>query len=245
VGRGDRRARERGQPVVRISIAGVENLGEELFRWEIAQAMAGSILGINPFDQPDVEASKVKTRKWTDEVERTGRLPEESPFFEGDGLRLFADERNRARLGAHDSVVSYLHEHLERIEAGDYFAILAYVERSERNEEILQGMRHRVRDQKRVATCLGFGPRFLHSTGQAYKGGPPTGVFLRVTCDDDKDLAVPGRRYTFGTVKAAQARGDLDVLTERGRGAVRVHLGPGVAEGLRRLGKLVADAVGG
>jgi transaldolase/glucose-6-phosphate isomerase len=100
-----------------------------------------------------------------------------------------------------------------------------------------------VRDRKQVATCLGFGPRFLHSTGQAYKGGPNSGVFLQITCDDANDLAVPGQTYTFGTVKAAQARGDFQVLADRGRRALRVHLGADVAAGLRQLAELVGGAV--
>ena len=111
------------------------------------------------------------------------------------------------------------------------------------HEAALQETRHRVRDAKRVATCLGFGPRFLHSTGQAYKGGPNSGVFLQVTCDDAHDLQVPGSRFTFGVVKAAQARGDFQVLAERGRRALRVHLGPDVAAGLKALGAAVQHAL--
>lgn len=111
-------------------------------------------------------------------------------------------------------------------------------------EAALRGIRTRLRDRYRVATCLGFGPRFLHSTGQAYKGGPSTGVFLQITSDDALDLPVPGQRYTFGVVKAAQARGDLEVLAERGRRALRVHLGADVLAGLRTLGRAVEQAVG-
>ena len=111
------------------------------------------------------------------------------------------------------------------------------------HEEALQAARHRVRDRKRVATCLGFGPRFLHSTGQGYKGGPGSGVFLQVTCDDAKDVAVPGQKYTFGIVKSAQARGDFQVLAERGRRALRVHLGPDVAAGLRTLTAAIEKAL--
>jgi transaldolase/glucose-6-phosphate isomerase len=111
------------------------------------------------------------------------------------------------------------------------------------HEETLQAARHRVRDSKRVATCLGFGPRFLHSTGQAYKGGPNTGVFVQVTCDDAKDLPVPGQKYTFGIVKAAQARGDFQVLADRNRRALRVHLGPDVAAGLKTLDAAIEKAL--
>ena len=227
-----------GQPVVRITLGDVYDLGQEFFRWEVATAVAGSIIGINPFDQPDVEASKIATRKLTEEYEETGSLPAEIPLFEGDGVKLFADERNAKALNEivdERSLTGYLKAQLHRLDAGDYFALLAYLEMSEANERILQSARHAVRDAKRVATCLGFGPRFLHSTGQAYKGGPNSGIFLQVTCDDRDDLPVPDHKYTFGIVKAAQARGDLEVLAERGRRALRVHLSSDVSGGLAKL----------
>ena len=227
-----------GQPVVRITLGDVYDLGQEFFRWEVATAVAGSIIGINSFDQPDVEASKIATRKLTEEYEETGSLPAEIPLFEGDGVKLFADERNAKALNEivdERSLTGYLKAQLHRLDAGDYFALLAYIEMSEANERILQSARHAVRDAKRVATCLGFGPRFLHSTGQAYKGGPNSGIFLQVTCDDRDDLPVPDHKYTFGIVKAAQARGDLEVLAERGRRALRVHLSADVSGGLAKL----------
>jgi transaldolase / glucose-6-phosphate isomerase len=234
-----------GQPVVQIEVSEPYQIAAEFFRWEFATAVAGAILGINPFDQPDVEASKVATRRLTDEFEKTGRLPVETPILETEGIRLFADPRNAAELaGGGRTLAGVLRAHLGRIRPGDYAALLAYVEMTTAHEAALQGIRTRVRDRYRAATCLGFGPRFLHSTGQAYKGGPNTGVFLQVTCDDALDLPVPGQRYTFGVVKAAQARGDLAVLAERGRRALRVHLGPDVAAGLRALGSAVEQAIG-
>jgi transaldolase/glucose-6-phosphate isomerase len=235
-----------GHPVVRISMGDFYNLGQEMFRWEIATAVAGSILGINPFNQPDVEASKIATRRLTSEYEKTGSLPAEKPVLTEGGIELYTDERNAAALAksaAGDrSLAGYLHAHLHQLTAGDYFALLAYVERNEAHERILQATRKAVRDKKRVATCLGFGPRFLHSTGQAYKGGPNTGVFLQVTCDDAADLPVPGQKYTFGIVKAAQARGDFQVLAERGRRALRVHLKE-VEKGLASLEAVVRKAL--
>jgi transaldolase/glucose-6-phosphate isomerase len=237
--------RKAGQPVVMISLPDVYSLGQELFHWEIATAVAGSIIGINPFDQPDVEASKVATRKITEQYEQTGSLPAESPFFESDGLKIFADDRNAFELksSAIDaSLHGYLKAHLDRLRPNDYFALLAYVEMNDKHEQFLQAARHAVRDAKRVATCLGFGPRFLHSTGQAYKGGPNTGVFLQVTCDDVIDLPVPEQKYTFGIVKAAQARGDFEVLAHRGRRALRVHLGADVDKGLNTLQGLINEA---
>jgi len=234
-------------PVVRIAVADIYDLGQEFFRWEIATAVAGSIIGINAFNQPDVEASKVATRSLTTEYERVGSLPAEKPILEDGDIKLFTDERNAIALaqaaGAEPSLVGYLRAHLNRIQAGDYFALLAYLPMFPQHERSLQEMRHRVRDRWHVATCLGFGPRFLHSTGQAYKGGPNSGVFLQVTCEDAFDLPVPGQKYTFGVVKAAQARGDFQVLAERKRRALRVHLGRDVATGLKKLHSALAEVL--
>jgi transaldolase/glucose-6-phosphate isomerase len=229
------RLRAGGQPVIQIEIAGRYDLGGEFFRWEFATAVAGSILGINPFDQPDVEASKIETRKLTSEFEETGALPPEQPIFQEGGVKLFADPANAAALGSQSSLGAYLRAHLNRLRPGDYLALLAYVERNEEHSRALEKARREVRDTKRVATCVGFGPRFLHSTGQAYKGGPNSGVVLQITCDEAADLAVPGQRYTFGVVKAAQARGDFEVLAARGRRALRVHLPAPVGQSLRSL----------
>ena len=236
-----------GHPVVRITVADVYSLGQEFFRWEIATAVAGSILQINAFNQPDVEASKIVTKQLTSEYEAKGALPSEKPIVEEDGFKLFTDERNAAELAkaastggsSSDALKNYLRAHLARLGANDYFALLAYVEMNAEHETLLQTLRMLVRNRKRVATCLGFGPRFLHSTGQAYKGGPNSGVFLQITCDDAADLPVPGQKYTFGIVKAAQARGDFQVLAERRRRALRVHLGSDVKAGLTKLTELV------
>jgi glucose-6-phosphate isomerase len=239
--------RSAGHPVVEIELADTYDLGQEFFRWEIATAVAGSILKINPFNQPDVEASKIVTRQLTEAYEKTGRLPEESPIFDQGGIKLFTDERNAANLkelaGSDRSLTGFLRAHLSQLKPGDYMALLAYIEMNGAHEKKLQAIRHAVRDRKQVATCLGFGPRFLHSTGQAYKGGPNSGVFLQITCDDANDLPVPGQRYTFGIVKAAQARGDFQVLADRQRRALRVHLSKDVNAGLETLGRAVRDAL--
>ena len=230
-----------GHPVVQISMADRYDLGQEVFRWEMATAVAGSLLEINPFDQPDVEASKTATRDLTRRYERAGSFPRETAFYSQGGISLLADEENRRLLskaaGADRTAASILKAHLERLSPGDYFAILAYLEMSPRHQRLLQGLRRQVRDRFGVATCLGFGPRFLHSTGQAYKGGPDSGVFLQVTREDPQDLPVPGRKYTFGAVKAAQARGDFQVLNQRGRRALRIHLSASLEEGLRQLNR--------
>jgi len=237
-----------GQPVVRISLGDTYDLGQEFFRWEIATAVAGSIIGINPFNQPDVEASKIATRNLTSEYEKTGALPAEKPLIERDGIKLFTDTKNAEALakaaGNDQSLVGFLRAHLNRVQTGDYFALLAYLQMNAANEDKLQAIRHMLRDSKRVATCLGFGPRFLHSTGQAYKGGPDSGVFLQITCDDAVDLPIPGQRYTFGIVKAAQARGDFQVLAERNRRALRVHLGENVQKGLVTLQSAIKQVLG-
>ena len=236
-----------GNPIIRIAVFDTYDLGQEFFRWEIATAVAGSVIGINAFNQPDVEASKIATRNLTSQYEKTGSLPTEKPILEDKGIKLFTDEKNAAELakaaGTNKSLAGYLKAHLSRISAGDYFALLGYIEMNEAHENALQAIRHNVRDTKHVATCLGFGPRFLHSTGQAYKGGPNSGVFLQVTCDDANDLPVPGQKYTFGIVKAAQARGDFQVLAERGRRALRVHLGADLASGLKALAAAVKEAL--
>jgi transaldolase/glucose-6-phosphate isomerase len=238
---------EAGHAVLRIAMADVYDLGAEFFRWEIATAVAGCILGINAFNQPDVEASKIATRNLTSEYEKTGSLPAEKSVVDDDGIRLFTDEKNAADLaraaGSDKSLAGYLKAHLGRVGAGDYFAVLGFIQMNAEHERKLQAIRHAVRDRKHVATCLGFGPRFLHSTGQAYKGGPNSGVFLQVTCDDTLELPVPQQKYSFGAVKAAQARGDFQVLAERGRRALRVHLGH-VDAGLVTLTAAVQKALG-
>jgi transaldolase / glucose-6-phosphate isomerase len=234
-------------PVVRIGVADIYDIGQEFFRWEMAVAVAGSVIGINPFDQPDVEASKVATRALTEAFERTGSLPADAPIYQASGISLFTDAKNvnalEQGLGGDRSLARYLRAHLNRLDEGDYFAILAYLSMNQTHRDALQEMRHMVRDGKRVATCVGFGPRFLHSTGQAYKGGPNSGVFLQITADDARDIPVPGQRLSFGVVKAAEARGDFAVLVERDRRALRVHLGADVTAGLKVLGAALARAL--
>ncbi len=228
-----------GHPVVRIELTDREDVGAEFFRWQLATAVAGAIIGIDPFDQPDVEDAKVAARELTDAYDRSGALPELTPLYEGDGLRLFAGEPNAAELdddaGPPRGLAEYLAAHLSLVEPGDYVALLAYVAMNAEHERLLSEMRVLIRDHLRVATCVGFGPRFQHSTGQAYKGGPNTGVFLQLTCQDTLELAVPGHAYTFGVVKQAQARGDFDVLARRGRRALRIDVGDDPTAGLAVL----------
>ncbi len=234
-----------GHPLVRIELADADDLGKEFFRWEMATAVAGAVLDIHPFDQPDVEASKIETRKLTEAFEASGSLPEASALVSDGHFTLFTDMANattlRELVGADASVEDYLKAHLGRLGGGDYFALLAYINRLEsRHDAALQQIRNHVCQRAGVATCVGYGPRFLHSTGQAYKGGPNSGVFLQITCDDAQDLPVPGRKYSFGVVKAAQAQGDFQVLSERKRRVLRLHIGADTVSALRRLTNILA-----
>lgn len=235
-----------GHPVVRIVLKSIDHIGQEFFRFEIATAVAGSILGINPFNQPDVEDAKIKTRDLTAAFEKSGSLPAETPAATVGDIELYTDDANAAALrkaGADGDLDSWIKAHLGRAKAGDYVALLAYIDRDAGHIDSLQKMRMAVRDKKHLATCAEFGPRFLHSTGQAYKGGPASGVFLQITADDAADLPVPGQKASFGIIKSAQARGDFGVLTERGRRALRVHLKGDLAAGLAQLDKAILAAL--
>ncbi len=235
-----------GQPVVHIGLASPDFIAQEFFRFEIATAVAAAVIGINPFDQPDVEASKVETRQLTDAYEKSGALATDTPVFKQNGIALYTDERNAQALrqaGANSTLESWLGAHFGRLHDGDYFAILAYLDRSEAHIEPLQKLRTAVRDSKHIATCLQFGPRFLHSTGQAYKGGPNSGVFLEVTAGSSEDVKVPGHKASFGIIEAAQARGDLRVLEQRGRRVLRAHLAHDLEAGLAELNKAARSAL--
>ncbi len=237
-----------GHPIVRIAITDPYHLGQEFFRWEIATAVAGSVLGIHAFNQPDVEASKIATRELTTAYEASGQLPPETPLLTENDIALFADSKYepvlKQSISTELSLHTLLRAHLEQLQPGDYFALLAYLEMSSSHQTRLQAIRQRVRDTKKVATCLGFGPRFLHSTGQAYKGGPNTGVILQITCRDQVDLPVPGQKYSFGLVKAAQARGDFQVLAERDRRVLRVHFDGDIEVGLIILSEAIERILG-
>ena len=230
-----------GHPCVKIELDSIENLGQEFFRWEFATAVAGSIMKINPFNQPDVEAAKIEARKITDEYEQTGKLPDETPFYKEAGFELYTRDDDAATMtvgggSAKDIIQAFV---TSDVGPGDYFAILAYIQMNDAHVKILESIRKKVLESKSVATCLGFGPRFLHSTGQAYKGGGNNGVFLQITSDDEFDLAVPGQKYSFGVVKSAQARGDFQVLLDRERRALRVHITGDVESGLEKLAAMI------
>jgi glucose-6-phosphate isomerase len=235
-----------GHPVVLIEIADLYEIFGQFFTWEIATAVAGSVMGINPFNQPDVESAKIETRALTDEYEKTGQLKERLPVLTDSGVGIYATEAYAATLKAAApawTLVGALKAHLNQLHPGDYFATLAFLPMFPQHEAAIQAFRHKVRDSKKVATCLGFGPRFLHSTGQDYKGGPNTGVFLQITADHAIDVDIPGQRYSFGVVIDAQAAGDLAVLESRGRRALRVHLGADIAAGLKTISDAIDQAL--
>lgn len=228
-----------GQPVIEIEVDGPYQLARLFYVFEIATAVAGSLLGINPFDQPDVEAAKIKTKAL---MEAGGAKDSDKPVFARHGISVYADAANAKAMAGAETLEDCLAAHFKRVGAGDYIALLGFIERSAAHAAELDAMRAALRDKTGAAVCLGFGPRFLHSTGQAYKGGPASGVFLQVTAKHAHDVAVPGRGYSFGAVIDAQGAGDLAVLTERGRRAIRVHLDD-VDGGLVALRKAVEAAL--
>ena len=229
-----------GQPVVRLTVADAMQLGQEFVRWEVATAIAGAVIGIDPFDQPDVEDAKVATRKLVDAYEADGTLDEGMPTAQTADFAVFAGGRS---IFASADPIEILRAYLSGLSAPQYFGVLAYLDRDADNEAAVTAMRTAVRDAAGVATIAGFGPRFLHSTGQAYKGGPKTGHFLVVTREARPDLEIPGHRAKFGTVQLAQALGDIDVLRERGQRVLRVHLLHG-GGGLDALETAVQEALG-
>ena len=230
-----------GQPVVRVPVARREQIGQEFYRWELATAVAGAVIGINPFDQPDVEAAKVTARKLIDAYEAKGELDAETPVAETPDFALYAPKGTPAGEG---DAAARLRALLGGLKPGGYFGVLAYVERNDADATLVTEMRVAVRDATRAATIAGFGPRFLHSTGQTYKGGPAGGVFLTITRDVEQDVPISSRKATFGVVQQAQARGDAEVLVERGRAVLRAHLKAG-GGGLAALRDAVIAAVRG
>ena len=233
-----------GHPVIRITVADLINLGEQFFLWEMATAVAGALLEINAFDQPNVQESKDHTKKYLEAFIRNGTLPDFPSFLTDGNVTVYTDEQNASVLKGKASLEAVLGAHFARIQPGDYFAINAYVERTDPIHAIFQRMRTNIRENKQVATTLGYGPRFLHSTGQLHKGGPNSGVFIQVTCEDHEDLPIPGEPYSFGVLKAAQALGDMQSLSSRHRRVIRLHLDADVEKGLARLEQLIEASIG-
>ncbi|HEY0319557.1 MAG TPA: bifunctional transaldolase/phosoglucose isomerase [Pyrinomonadaceae bacterium] len=236
-----------GHVVVRRSLNDALDLGAEFFAWEFATAVAGHLMGINPFDQPNVQESKDNTNQLLEEFKQMGALPEEKALIAEDGLTVYRlsgmDWAGDSSASHTSSLLSLMTEFLSKVKAGDYIALLAYIQETKAHDELLQAIRTHFRDSLRVATTTGYGPRFLHSTGQLHKGGSDEGVFFQLTDDDRTDLSIPGEPYTFSTLKQAQALGDFSSLAKRNRRAVRIHLGQDAKEGLRKLEELLRAAV--
>jgi transaldolase/glucose-6-phosphate isomerase len=226
-----------GQPVVRLALADIYDLGQEFFRWEFAVAVAGALIGINAFDQPNVQESKDVTDALLVEYGQSGRLPEPTAVVRSAAgeVELVAEEDEAALLRSAGSVEGALAAFAEQVRPGDYVAILAYLPRTPATEAALQRMRLRLRDARHAATTVGYGPRFQHSTGQLHKGGANNGVFLQIVAADHEDVPIPGAPYTFGTLKAAQALGDLRTLERHGRRVVRADLDGDLVAGLGAL----------
>jgi transaldolase/glucose-6-phosphate isomerase len=229
-----------GHPVVYRTLTDLYDLGEEFFLWEIATAFAGWRLGINPFDQPNVQESKDATKELLEKFEKDGKLQEQAIVATDGILTIYADEGTRAKLPS-SSIADALRAHLAQVKAGDYIAMLNYIEETPEHEAVIQQIRTQLRDATRSATTTGYGPRFLHSTGQLHKGGADNGVFLQLTAPDKTDLPIPGHSYTFSVLKQAQALGDFRSLATRGRRAIRIDLGADTLAGLRRLHELISE----
>jgi transaldolase/glucose-6-phosphate isomerase len=230
------RLREAGHPVVTIQMEDALDLGQEFFRWELATATAGAVLGINPFDQPNVQESKDNTDRLLKMAEEKEELPGEEPDITEEPLRLFGDRTD-------STLEETLRQFLAQAGRGDYIALMDYLTENRPTDEALQSIRLHLRDGLHLATTLGYGPRFLHSTGQFHKGGPNTGLFLQLTARDAMDVAVPGRPYSFGVLKQAQALGDLEALRKHGRRVMRVDLGADARKGLAALQEVVDAAL--
>jgi transaldolase/glucose-6-phosphate isomerase len=231
-----------GHPVVRRRLHDLLDLGEEFYLWEMATAVAGAVIGIDSFDQPNVQESKDNTKYFLELYKKNGALPDQELGSEGRGLKAFCDAETIAQLGNGVSIEGFIDAHLRRARAGDYIALLDYVMETPEHDDLFQAIRTHLRDALHLATTTGYGPRFLHSTGQLHKGGPASGVFIQVTADNAVDVPLPNEPFTFGVLKRAQALGDFQSLSSRNRRAIRLHLGTDVAAGLRTLLEIVQTA---
>jgi transaldolase/glucose-6-phosphate isomerase len=231
-----------GHPVVRIEMRDALSLGAEFVRWETATAVAGAVIGINPFDEPNVSESKKNTADLLQEWRLKGAFGEVNPILAADKMRLYLDRGAQWLFEGHrESPRSFLNAFLDIPQIRDYVALLPYFLATPERDERLQWLRLRIRDRSRVATTLGYGPRYLHSTGQLHKGGPENGVFLMITADVPKDVPIPGEDYGFAVLQRAQALGDFRSLTSRGRRVVRIHLDAGIDQGLEALTAILRD----
>jgi glucose-6-phosphate isomerase len=219
-----------GHPVLYRELAEVYDLGAEFFEWEFATACAGWALGINPFDQPNVQEAKDATKELLTSFERRGQLEPRTELATDERLTIYGKEN-----GEKTSVAEVLRAHLATIKPGDYIAFLNYIEETPEIDQQFQDLRTQLRSATKCAVTVGYGPRFLHSTGQLHKGGPDTGVFFQIIANDTTDLAVPGEPFTFSILKQAQALGDFRALAKRGRRVIGIDLGDETLRGLEEL----------
>ncbi|MGH2793677.1 MAG: bifunctional transaldolase/phosoglucose isomerase [Actinomycetota bacterium] len=228
--------RAEGHPVLTIDVASKEALGGQFFLWEFATAVAGWRLALNPFDEPNVAESKQNTARLIEAFVRDGSLPGPDPVAEEDGVLVYDPVESESATAALDALFGHLHR-------DRYVALQAFLPRLPDVETALRGIRTTIRDARRFATTVGFGPRYLHSTGQLHKGGPDTGLFIQLTAEHDEDLPIPGKPFTFGVLQAAQAAGDFEALASRGRKIVRLHLTQGCEAGLAIVARMIRDAL--
>jgi len=227
-----------GHVIVYRELGNIHHLGGEFFVWEFATAVAGWRLGINPFDQPNVQEAKDATKELLNSFERRGQLDQRSELATDDLVTIYGDDRSPAK-----SIVEVLGKHLASIKPGDYLAFLNYIEETPEIDRMFQSLRTHLRDSTNCAVTIGYGPRFLHSTGQLHKGGPDTGVFFQIIANDQSDFAVPGEPYTFSILKQAQAQGDFRALAQRGRRVIGLDLGNDTLSGLARLQHLIGEVL--
>ncbi len=234
-----------GHPVIQVGVSDAYELGREFLRWEIVTVVSGTALDIYPFDEPNVEESKANTRRVLEDFARSGRMPEPAPDVSEDGFALYSTPATASHLAAGGgTIASAVAAHLGSGSPPRYAAIMAYIAPTEEHERLLGRLRSAVRDSTRMATTVGYGPRFLHSTGQLHKGGSPNGVFLQITTEDATDEDIPGETaFGFSALKQAQALGDLKALARRGLPVVRVHLLGDTTASLRKLVDEVESAL--
>lgn len=241
---------EAGHPVYTIRLHDAYDLGGEFLRWEFATAVAGQMLDINPFDEPDVAFAKKITNTFLDAYQKTGKLSSEKPYFSEDNVSLYIDERTAEMLESicqqcnfdSSKLEGLLAAHINLARSGNYIGLLGYLEANRANDDALESIRRRIRHTTKRAVTLGYGPRYLHSTGQLHKGGPNTGVFIQITVDDPAEVPIPGKPYTFSTLKQAQALGDLQALRERKRRVARLHISGDIQAGLQKITKAIEAA---
>lgn len=230
-----------GHPVVCIELEDSYDLGGQFFLWEMATSVAGAVLGINPFDEPNVTESKTNTARILDEYRSSGSFSEEEVTAKEGDIKLYtAPDYCREVKAAGTTLTDFILAHLDKVKPGDYLALTAYIQSTPGISQILSDIRQILGERLRVATTIGYGPRFLHSTGQLHKGGADNGVFIQITADGVSDLPIPGESYSFNVLKAAQAMGDFQSLAARNRRLVRLHLGGDIEKSLNYFKQLLS-----